>query len=263
MQKKRPDKEDTQEIKLPKSRDDYGDNFENSYKFEDNVKNKTKSSKIKKEGKKNLIILISSIIVSLIIVIIIVCMAISNSSLKQNVKNTTSTTSSTTKTPTTVPNTTSSYTNLEETEVTTTITEESTAKGTNEPTTAIFTTEPVATTQEETDVTEETFVTNETSITEEDTYTEKTLSVSDILVLKTDDGLFIPKITGRFIGYTPEELLNEVTVTTSSGTPKLSLPHLEKYNSFTFNMNLKDCNGELHIHIGSYDFYQDISSFPN
>lgn len=261
MQKKRPDKEDTQEIKLPKSRDDYGDNFENSCKFEDNVRNQTKSSKIKKMDKKNLIILISSIITVLIIVIIIICIAISISSSKQSTQSTTPTISSTAKSPTTVPNTTSSY--LEETEIPTTITEESTAKETDEPTTDISTTAPVVTTQEETDAIEETTVTNETSITEEDTYTEKTLSVSDILVLKTDDGLFIPKITGSFIGYTPDELLNEVTVITSSGTPELSLPHLENDNSFTFNMNLKDCNGELHIHIDSYDFYQDISSFPN
>lgn len=261
MQKKRPDKEDTQEIKLPKSRDDYGDNFENSCKFEDNVKNQTQSSKIKKMTKKNLIILISSIIAVLIIVIIIICITISNSSSKQSTQSTTPTISSAAKAPPTVPNTTSTY--LEETEIPTTITEESTAKETDEPTTAISTTEPVATTQEETAVTEETIVTNETSITKGDIYTEKTLSVSDILVLKTDDGLFIPKITGSFIGYTPDELLNEVTVTTSSGTPELSLPHLENGNSFTFNMNLKDCNGELHIHIDSYDFYQDISSFPN
>lgn len=257
MQKRRPDKEDTQEIKLPKSRNDYGDNFESSCI---NEEDKTKNCfKITKMDKKKLIILISSIIAILVIVIVTVVVAISNSSLEQNSQSTTLPTSSIKIAPTTVPTTVPNYT--EETEIYTTITEESTSKETKESTTAISTTESVNPTLEENNVTEESSTINEPS--EEETSAEKVLSVSDIVVLKTNDGIFIPKITGNFVGYTPDELLNEVTVKTSSGTPELSHPHLENGNSFTFNMNLEDCNGELHIHIDTYDFYQNIDSFPD
>lgn len=257
MQKRRPDKEDTQEIKLPKSRNDYGDNFESSCI---NEEDKTKNCfKITKMDKKKLIILISSIIAILVIVIVTVVVAISNSSLEQNSQSTTLPTSSIKIAPTTVPTTVPNYT--EETEIYTTITEESTSKETKESTTATSTTESVNPTLEENNVTEESSTINEPS--EEETSSEKVLSVSDIVVLKTNDGIFIPKITGNFVGYTPDELLNEVTVKTSSGTPELSHPNLENGNSFTFNMNLENCNGELHIHIDTYDFYQSIDSFPD
>ena len=100
MQKRRPDKEDTQEIKLPKSRNDYGDNFESSCS---NEEDKTKNCfKITKMDKKKLIILISSIIAILVIVIITVVVVISNSSLEQNPQSTTSLTNITQKTPTNV-----------------------------------------------------------------------------------------------------------------------------------------------------------------
>lgn len=259
MQKRRPDKEDTQEIKLPKSRNDYGDNFESSCI---NEEDKTKNCfKITKMDKNKLIILISSIIAILVIVIITVVVVISNSSLEQNPQSTTSLTNITQKTPTNVHTTASNYT--EETKIYTTITEESTSKETKESTTAISSTEPITTIQEETNITEDPSITTEPTETEEKTSVEKYISVSDIVVLKTNDGIFIPKITGNFVGYTPDELLNEVTVKTSSGTPELSHPHLENGNSFTFNMNLEDCNGELHIHIDTYDFYQNIDSFPD
>lgn len=261
MQKRRPDKEDTQEIKLPKSRNDYGDNFESSCI---NEEDKTKNCfKITKMDKKNLIILISSFIAILIIVIIIVTVAlgVSNSSLEQSSQSTTLPTNNTKIAPTTIPTTVPNYT--EETEIYTTITEESTSKETKESTTVISSTEPITTVQEETNITEEPSVTEEPTETEEETSVEKYISVSDILVFKTDNGIFVSKITGSFVGYTPDELLNEVTVTTSSGTPTLSYPLLENTNSFTFNINLEDCTGELHIHVDSYDFYQNIDSFPD
>lgn len=264
MQKRRPDKEDTQEIKLPKSRDDYGDNFNSPCS---NVEDKTKNCfKITKTDKKKLIILISSIITIFVIIIIIITVAvgISNSSLEQNFQSTTTTlTNITQKTPTNVPNTTTISNYSKETQMYNTIAEESTSKETKEPTTAIPTTEPITTVQEETNITEEPSITTEPTETEEETSVEKSISVSDILVFKTDDGIFVPKISGSFIGYSPEELLNEVTVTTSSGTPTLSYPHIENSNSFTFNLNLEDCTGELHIHIDTYDFYQSIDSFPD
>lgn len=257
MQKRRPDKEETQEIKLPKSKIDYGDNFENSCNNE-----KAKNSfKITKMDKKNLIILISSIMATFVILIITVTIAISNSNLRQTSQTTALPMSSPKVLPATVPPTTSNYT--EETEKYTTITEESTSKETKESTTAISSTEPITTIQEETKITEEPTITTESNEIEEETSVAKSISVSDILVFKTDDGIFATKIIGSFIGYSPEELLNEVTVTTSSGAPTLSYPLLENTNSFTFNINLEDCNGELHIHIDTYDFYQSIDSFPD
>ncbi len=259
MQKRRPDKEDTQEIKLPKSRNDYGDNFESSCS---NEEYKTKNCfKITKMDKKNLIILISSIMATFVILIITVTIAISNSNLRQTSQTTALPMSSPKVLPATVPPTTSNYT--EETEKYTTITEESTSKETKESTTAISTTESVNLTLEENNVTEESSITTEPTETEEETSVKKFISVSDILVFKTDDGIFVSKITGNFVGYSPEELLNEVTVTTSSGTPKLSLPYIDGNNSFTFNIDLEDCEGELHIHIDTYDFYQSIDSFPD
>ena len=255
MSRKNPDKEDTQEIKLPKSRTDYGDNFEKASYIEESIKRKKHPRKLF-FGKltKREIITITSIIGVIIIVVITIAIAFSNQPTKQDLPTSISSTINSSNTTTNSLTTTSSNVYINETKEQTTVIE------TTEPTT-VPTTTFSETIIEKTDNKNNSTENNQE--TEAVTSIEKYLSVSDILVLTTDDGLFIPKITGTFNGYSPDELLDKVTVTVSSGEPSFSVPHIEGNTSFTFNLNLDGCKGELHIHLDNYDFYQSIDSFPN
>ena len=255
---KKPDKTATQEIYLPQSRTDYGDNFDESPLRNDTKrkKDKPKLAFYKKISKKQLII-ISSCVLVVIIVIGIIVVSLSSSKVEKKQETTISSTTSTIKEEkkytTSINN---NYYN-EDSQSKYSYTEGST---TQTPSTEIATTMQPTTQVKETSKQIETAVSPTVSFeTETATYMKKILSVDDISVIKTDDNLFICTANGTFDGYSDEELLNLVSISATSGTPIISSPNLNG-STFSFYINLSDeCDGELCIHFGNYDYYQPIS----
>ena len=264
MKKNRPDLENTQEIKIPKSTYDYGDGFNSSYEENSSKEKNSASISFLKKIDKRKILIISVCSIAILVITVVICCIIVSISGNQNTENisTTSKKVEYTQNSTNFTKETQNYDISEDTDITT-ISTETTAEPTTEPET---TTVP-NTTVEETTIAETEITTILEEITTENeeitTQTKKSMQVHDIIVAKIDDSLFVPKITGTFNGYSPEELLKKVTVTTSSGTPKVSHPYFNDSNSFTFNLNLEGCEGEIHIHLDTFDFYQDMSSFPD
>lgn len=266
---KRLDKADTQEIKLPKSNSDYGDNF-NGEEFctKKTRKNDKKNTSYKipfyEKIPKNQLAIISSCILVVIIVIGIVVVSLSSQKVEKKDETTTSSSISTIKEEKkyTNPITNEHYNKDTQTKYTYIEEEESTTQA---PSTEIVTTmQPttqVAETSKQIKTTVSPTVSFETEAeTETATYMEKILSVDDISVIKTDDNLFICTANGTFNGYSNEELLNFVSISATSGTPIISSPSLNG-STFSFYISLSDeCDGELCIHFGNYDYYQPISS---
>lgn len=263
MKKSRPDLENTQEIKIPKSKNDYGDGFNRYHEYKKNTKRKKNNFKQIIQNNRNVLIILIPLILILLIVIISCCISFStnnDSTIQKNLI-----TSDYIETSNIVY----SSKQIKNTDFVVTPTEIITVEeNTTENVTTINpnTSMPISTIEETTIVeTNPTTILEEptTEINENTTTIEKHIQVSDILVAKVDNSLFVPKITGTFTGYSPEEILEKVTVTTTTGTPQISHPNLNNEKSFTFNLNLDGCEGELHIHLDSFDFYQDISSFPD
>ena len=258
---KKPDKTATQEIYLPQSRTDYGDNFDESPLRNDTKrkKGKPKLAFYKKISKKQLII-ISSCVLVVIIVIGIIVISLSSSKVEKKQETTISSTTSTIKEEkkytTSINN---NYYN-EDSQSKYSYTEGSTTQA---PSTEIATTmQPttqVTETSKQIETTDPPTVSFETEA-QTATYMEKILSVDDISVIKTDDNLFICTANGTFDGYSDEELLNLVSISSTSGAPIISSPSLND-STFSFYIGLSDeCDGELCIHFGNYDYYQPISS---
>ena len=266
---KRLDKVDTQEIKLPKSNSDYGDNF-NGEEFctKNTRKNDKKNTSYKipfyEKIPKNQLAIISSCILVVIIVIGIVVVSLSSQKVEKKDETTTSSSISTIKEEKkyTNPITNEHYNKDTQTKYTYIEEEESTTQA---PSTEIVTTmQPttqVAETSKQIKTTVSPTVSFETEAeTETATYMEKILSVDDISVIKTGDNVFFCTANGTFDGYSDEELLNLVSISATSGTPIISSPSLNG-STFSFYINLSDeCDGELCIHFGNYDYYQPLSS---
>lgn len=264
MRKERPDLENTQEINIPKSKYDYGDDFDSSYQEKSFREKNSYMSLFKKKFDKRKILIISICSVFILILILVICYVIFSTNQNQNTESisTTSKKVEYTQNSTNFTKETKTDEIIENTYITT-LSPETTVESTTQPE---ITTIPITTIEETTIFeTEPTTILEETTTesNESTTTIQKFIHVSDILVVKIDDSLFIPKITGTFTGYSPEEILEKVTVTTSSGTPQVSQPYLNDSNSFTFNLNLDGCEGELHINLDTFNFYQDISSFPD
>lgn len=254
MKKKRPDLEDTQEIIIPREKSDYGDGFDNNDSTNISQTSKHKSSDTLKKDtnfKRNIII-ISCIVAAVIILVVglIVFISLNSSSEKTiDVTNTTVVTSYSTKPTMKYFYSDSSNTTIEPKE----------EKVTEEPSTEELTTAPTEEVKETETVKEITTTEPKVAETEKvETSEIKQFSVTNILVYKTDDGIYIPKVMGTFSGYTPEELLEQVTVKTTKGTPSVSTPHIEN-GYFTFNLNLDECEGTLNIHADMFDYVSDIS----
>lgn len=268
---KRLDKVDTQEIKLPKSNSDYGDNF-NGEEFctKNTRKNDKKNTSYKipfyEKIPKNQLAIISSCILVVIIVIGIVVVSLSSQKVEKKDETTTSSSISTIKEEKkyTNPITNEHYNKDTQTKYTYIEEEESTTQApSTEIVTTIQPTTQVAKTSKQIETTVSPTVSFETETeteTKTATYMEKILSVDDISVIKTDDNLFICTANGTFDGYSDEELLNLVSISATSGTPIISSPSING-STFSFYIGLSDeCDGELCIHFGNYDYYQPISS---
>lgn len=247
--RKNTDKEVTQEIILPKSY--YGDDFENSQINKSNKVSITKNQ-----------ILITTITLCTTIFIILIITIVSTFTLDVKVQNETKQTTVVTNIPSTIPNISSNNEYVPTTKPNTTI-EVSTVLPTTQETTISESTEQITTNQIQTEPIEETTIEKTEESNSQDFTQDKYLSVLDISVSKSNNNMLIAKITGNFTGYSSEELLNKVNVLTSTGTPYISLPNIENNNYFTFNLNLDECTGELHINLDTYNFYQSIESFYN
>lgn len=248
------DNANTQEIKLPKFNNDYGDNFDGEKFPTNNTSKIDKRNQFYKKLQNNQFAIISSCALVAIIIIGTVVVSLSSSKLEKKEETTISS---------------SIFTSKEEKKHTTPInneysnkdnqpkhfyTEESTTQA---PSTAIDTTMQPTTQVTEIETTNSPTVSFEVEAT---TYIEKTLSVDDISLIKTDDNLFICTANGTFDGYSDEELLSFVSISTTFGSPIISSPSLNGSN-FSFYINLSnECDGELCIHIGNYDYYQTIKS---
>lgn len=260
---KKPDKTATQEIHLPQSKTDYGDNFDESPLRNDTKRKKGKQGIpfYKKISKKQLIIISSCVLVVIIVIVIVIAIVfVSLSSSKVEKKEETkissliSTSKEEKKYTTSINN---KYYN-EDTQPKYLYTEESTTQApSTEIATTIQPTTQVTETSKQIETTDSSTVSFETEAT---TYTEKILSVDDISLIKTDDNLIICTVNGIFDGYSDEELLNFVSISSTFGTPIISSPSLNG-STFSFYISLSDeCDGELCIHFGNYDYYQPISS---
>lgn len=263
---KRLDKVDTQEIKLPKSNSDYGDNF-NGEEFctKNTRKNDKKNTSYKipfyEKITKNQLAIISSCILVVIIVIGIVVVSLSSQKVEKKDETTTSSSISTIKEEKkyTNPITNEHYNKDTQTKYTYIEEENTTQAPSTEIVTTIQPTTQVAETSKQIETAVSPTVSFETE-TEAATCMEKILSVDDISVIKTDDNLFICTANGTFDGYSDEELLNLVSISSTSGAPIISSPSLNG-STFSFYIGLSDeCDGELCIHFGNYDYYQPISS---
>lgn len=256
---KKPDKTATQEIHLPQSKTDYGDNFDESPLRNDTKRKKGKQGIpfYKKISKKQLII-ISSCVLVVIIVIGIVFVSLSSSKVEKKEETKISSLISTSKEEKKYTTSINNEYYNEDTQPKYLYTEESTTQA---PSTEIVTTmQPTTQVTETSKQIETTDYPTVSFETEETTYIEKTLSVDDISLIKTDDNLFICTANGTFDGYSDEELLNFVSISSTFGAPIISSPSLNG-STFSFYISLSDeCDGELCIHFGNYDYYQPISS---
>lgn len=258
MKKTNSNLEDTQELKLPNSDKKYGDDFEYDCSTEKNFKLKNLD--------KLQVILVSLIAIIVIIILCIIFFKITSSTnTTTKFKNVTSATNSLETQPqsnslVTEPSITTEKLLENITEVETEMETETETEKTNVPTEGTTTpliTEPCTDEPSNNPI-------DSTSITEPNSVDiQKNISVSDISVTRLNITTFTAIISGEFIGYSEEELLAIITVNTTTGTPQVERPYFSDSNSFTLNLNLEDCEGELHIHIDNYDFYQSISSFPD
>ncbi len=89
---------------------------------------------------------------------------------------------------------------------------------------------------------------------------EKYLSISDISVSRLNDNVLIASIIGVFQNFSSQEILNKISISSTSGTPTIYEDVNLNNNSFLFKIDITDCDGDLNISINDYYFYQDISS---
>ena len=255
MRKNRPDLADTQKIVIPKDSMDYGDDYVV------NINANSSSDILSKERRsipkddfflKRSVIIISCVVFLVILIIVILTIIFSNNS-ENKVNTNLNTNNISFSIPTTVPTTKKINTVIES------VTEdeyiaENTAESI-EPTTIENTT---GTKPEET--TSSTVETEETSKTQETTSKdEKVFSVDNIMVLKNGNENYIVKILGSFSGYSPDELLAKVSVTTSSGIPSISNPNLEE-DVFNFELVLNGCEGDLKIRADMFNYFNKVEN---
>ncbi len=254
MKKNRPDLEDTQKIVIPKDSMDYGDDYVVNINKNSNIdSNKERQSKTKDNFflKRNVII-ISCVAFFVILIIVILTIIFSNNS-ENKVNTNLNTNNISFSIPTTVPTTKKINTVIESVTEDEYIAENTTES--IEPTTIENTT---GTKPEET--TSSIVETEEPSITQETTLKdEKVFSVDNIMVLKNENENYIVKIFGSFSGYSPDELLTKVSVTTSTGIPSISNPNLEG-DVFTFELVLNGCEGDLKIHADMFNYFNKVEN---
>lgn len=246
------DKEITQEIKIPRkltSKKDYNDGFEN----ETAEIGATKKKRTFKLSKKNIILIcsISGGVIIVFTIILLLTLIPKNASGKVVSTSTISTTQYSTRTTT------------EKTTIQVAVEVETDKKETTNP--EPTTTETATILVEETTAEPTTVETSTASPETKNTNKEKCIEVSNIIIYvdPKNKNMAIPKITGMFTGYSAEELLGLVNVKTDSGNPKTSLPLLDDKGNFTFNIDISDCKGNLHIDLENYYFDQSIESLKN
>lgn len=99
--------------------------------------------------------------------------------------------------------------------------------------------------------------------TEQQTVPSKILNVEDINLSKDENSVYLVTVKGTFVGYAENELMDQTKIEISSGNISTYSPVLSNDGStFSFNINLENCygEGELHINMKNYDFYQSISN---
>lgn len=261
---KKADKFDTQEIKIAKTLDDYGDNFDNFDNFTEKKSNINNSKEFYKRKKSTIIFSIVIIAFSCFALYIALSNYIPSSDNSKKIlkdsKQYFSTTTTSYKDKTLdefnkkviSKNNDKVYTYCETTTLNTTKVSQSVTK-TLTSNQGEFETEKILPTTINKKV--------ETTSQIISTLPSKVFEIEDITAVKDQDKIVNINVSGKFMGYSEDEILSQISINTSTGSPTVFSPILKDDNNFSFNINIKNCTGQLEITSQNFYFYQSIESF--
>lgn len=261
---KKADKFDTQEIKIAKTLDDYGDNFDNFDNFTEKKSNINNSKEFYKRKKSTIIFSIVIIAFSCFALYIALSNYIpSSDNSKKILKDSrqyfsTTTTSYKNKTldefnkKVISKNNDKVYTYCETTTLNTTNVSQSVTE-TLTSNQGEFETEKILPT-----TINKKFETTSQIIS---TLPSKVFEIEDITAVKDQDKIVNINVSGKFMGYSGDEILSQISINTSTGSPTVFSPILKDDNNFSFNINIENCTGQLEITSQNFYFYQSIESF--
>lgn len=261
---KKADKFDTQEIKITKTLDDYGDNFDNFDNFTEKKSNINNSKEFYKRKKSTIIFSIVIIAFSCFALYIALSNYIPSSDNSKKIlkdsKQYFSTTTTSYKNNTLdefnkkviSKNNDKVYTYCETTTLNTTKVSQSVTE-TLTSNQGEFETEKIlpATINKKVETTSQII----------STLPSKVFEIEDITAVKDQDKIVNINVSGKFMGYSEDEILSQISINTSTGSPTVFSPILKDDNNFSFNINIEKCTGQLEITSQNFYFYQSIESF--
>lgn len=261
---KKADKFDTQEIKIAKTLDDYGDNFDNFDNFTEKKSNINNSKEFYKRKKSTIIFSIVIIAFSCFALYIALSNYIPSSDNSKKIlkdsKQYFSTTTTSYKDKTLdefnkkviSKNNDKVYTYCETTTLNTT-------KGSQSFTETLTSNQG----EFETEKILPTTINKKVETTSQiiSTLPSKVFEIEDITAVKDQDKIVNINVSGKFMGYSEDEILSQISINTSTGSPTVFSPILKDDNNFSFNINIEKCTGQLEITSQNFYFYQSIESF--